>query len=142
MSELHLVTPSDAAWIAVNFLGPVIWWTKALCALVVGSALQLIPLPRARSLEHPAGLSKNELRIVLWSRALVFIGGLVLLLSVITPINAFGPLGDFLFYPGMTTNVCCLLWCNRRHIIDQLRAHRPPELSALRSLIAGRKSDP
>lgn len=142
MSETQLVSPSDAAWITVNFLGPVIWWTKALCALVVGSVLQLLPQPRARSAEHPVGLSKLELGIVLWSRALVFIGGLVLLLSVLTPINAFGPIGDFLFYPGMTLNVCCLLWCNRVHIIGQLRTHRPPELTMFRAFIAGRKSDP
>lgn len=132
--------PLQVAWSFVEWLGPVIWWSKALAALAIGVVMQLLPNPVMRGVER-VGLSRAEWHLVMWSRAGALIGGLLLLLSVATPINAFGPLGDLVFYPSMAVNVLCLAWLGRAGIIGHLSRHRPPELSLFRSFfIAGRPS--
>jgi hypothetical protein len=135
------VLPLDAAWQLVDKIGPIIWWTKGVAGLLVAVCILLLPQPVRRTDAAPHGVSSFEWVLVMYSRVGIIVGGHLLLFSVITPINAFGPLGDFIFFPAMATNLLCLIWCRRKSIFTVWRLKGSPEYIVVRALIAGKPSD-
>lgn len=142
VNDLAYANPSDAVWWLVRLLEPYIWWVIGLSAGIISVGFALMPIPRLRSVSAPTGVHPLAWTLAMWSRTGVIVSGILIAMSVLTPINAFGPLGALSFFPSLAVNVACLIWCNRQRVLSELKATRSPEMILIRSFIAGRRSDP